>query len=47
MKQEKEGNKGKEHNIRIKELSDSLKRNNIRITGVPGDKQREKGVEGL
>ena len=36
----------KQHNTRIRELSDSLKRDNIRITGVPED-EREKGAEGL
>ena len=39
--------KAKEHEIRIRELSDSLKRNNIRIIGVPEDEERVKGVEGL
>ena len=27
--------KAKEHNLRIREISESLKRNNIRIIGVP------------
>ena len=35
--------KVKEHDIRIREISDSLKRNNIRIIGVPDDEEREKG----
>ena len=35
------------HDIRIREISDSLKRNKIRIIGVPEDEEREKGVEGL
>ena len=39
--------KAKEHNIRIRELNDSLKRNNIRIIGAPEDEEGEKGVEGL
>ena len=39
--------KAKEYYIRIKELSDSLKRNSIRIIEVPEDEEREKGVEGL
>ena len=39
--------KAKEHDLRIREISDSLKRNNIRIIGVSGDEEREKGVEGL
>ena len=48
MKQEKKREtKAKEHNIRIRDLSDSLKRNNIWIIGVPENEEREKGVEGL
>ena len=47
MKQKKRGRpKKKEHDLRIREISDSLKRN-IRIIGVPEDEKREKGVEGL
>ena len=38
--------KAKEHNLRIREISDSLKRN-IRIIGVPEEEEREIGVEGL
>ena len=34
--------KAKKHNLRIREISDSLKRNNIRIIGVPGDEERER-----
>ena len=37
----------KEHNLGIREISDSLKRNNIRIIGVPEEEEREIGVEGL
>ena len=33
----------KEHNIRIRELSDSLKRNNIQIIGVSEDQERKRG----
>ena len=33
--------KAKEHNLRIREISDSLKRNNFRIIGVPEDEERE------
>ena len=33
--------------MRIREISDSLKRNNIRIIGVPEDEEREKRVEEL
>ena len=39
--------KAKEQGLRIREISDSLKRNNIRIIGVPEDEEREKGEEGL
>ena len=46
MKQKKREIKAKEHNLRIREISDSLKRN-IRLIGVPEDEEKEKGVEGL
>ena len=39
--------KAKEHDLRIREISDSLKRNNIRIIGVPEEEEREIGIEGL
>ena len=38
--------KAKEHDLRIREIIDSLKRN-IRIIGVPEEEEREIGVEGL
>ena len=38
--------KAKEQDWRIRETSDSLKRNNIRIIGVPKEEEREIGVEG-
>ena len=38
--------KAKEHDLRIREISDSLKRNNIRIIGVPEEKERKIGVKG-
>ena len=44
MKQRKRETKAKEHNLRIRQVSDSLKRN-IRILGVPED--GEKVVDGL
>ena len=48
MKQKKmRETKAKEHNLRIREISDSLKRNNIRIIGVPKEEKREIEVEGL
>ena len=37
--------KAKQHDLRIREISDSLKRNNIRT--VPEEKEREIGIEGL
>ena len=39
--------KAKEYDLRIREISDSLKRNNIRIIGVPEEEEREIGVEGF
>ena len=39
--------KAKEHYLRIREISDSLKRNNIRTIGVPEKEERDIGVEGL
>ena len=48
MKQKKKREiKTKEHDLRIREISDSLKRNNIRIIGVPEEEEREIGVERL
>ena len=38
--------KAKEHDLRIREISDSLE-SNIRIIGVPEEEEREIGVEGL
>ena len=45
--EKKRETKAKEHDLRIREISDSLKRNNIRITGSPENEERDKGVEGL
>uniref|UniRef100_A0ABI8A1J7 L1 transposable element RRM domain-containing protein n=1 Tax=Felis catus TaxID=9685 RepID=A0ABI8A1J7_FELCA len=45
-RKKKRETKAKEYDIRLRELSDSLKRDNIRITGVPED-EREKGAESL
>ena len=39
--------KAKEHELRIREINDSLKRNNIRIIGLPEEEETEIGVEGL
>ena len=41
--EKKRETKAKEHDLRIREISDSLKRNNMRIIGVQEDKEREKG----
>ena len=39
--------KAKEFDLRIREISDSLKGNNIRIIGVPGEEERQIEAEGL
>ena len=39
--------KAKKHDLRIREISDSLKRNNIKIIGVPEEEEKEIGVKGL
>ena len=36
-----------DHEGRIRELSDSIKQNNIRIIGIPEEEKREKGAEGV
>lgn len=36
-----------DHESRLRELSNSIKRNNIHIIRVPEDEEREKGAEGL
>ena len=41
--EKKRETKAKEHNLRIKEISDSLKRNYIRIIRVPEMKREKKG----
>ena len=46
MKQKKREITAKKHDLRIREISDSLKRNNIRIIGVPEEKEKKIGVEG-
>ena len=44
MKQKKKREiKAKEHNLRIREISDSLKRNNIQIIVLPEDEERKRG----
>ena len=45
---EKKGEiKAEEHDLKIREISDSLKRNNIRIIGVPEEEETEIRVEVL
>ena len=36
-----------DHEGRLRELSNLLKHNNICITGIPEDQERDKGSEGL
>ena len=43
MKQEKREMKAKEHDLKIREISDSLKRKNIRIIGGPRGRERNRG----
>ena len=38
--EKKRETKAKEHDLRIREISDSLKRNDIRIIGVPEDEEK-------
>ena len=45
--EKKRETKAKEDNLRIREISDSLERKNIRIIGVPEDEEKEKKVEVL
>ena len=47
MKQEKKQTKVKEHETRLREFSDLLKRNKTKIIGIPEDEEREKGAESL
>ena len=35
------------HKGRLRELDDSTKRNNLHITGVPEEKEQDKGADGL
>ena len=44
--EKKRESKAKGHDLSIREINDSLKRN-IRIIGVPEEEEREIGVEGL
>ena len=44
--EKKRETKAKEYDLRIREISDTLKRNNIRIIGVPEDEEREKRKKG-
>ena len=44
---EKKLKKIQEYEGRIRELSDPIKRNNIRIIGIPEEEEREKGAEGI
>ena len=48
MKQgKKRETKAKEHDTRVRKLSDLLKRNNIQNIGIPEDDERRKEAEGL
>ena len=41
--EKKRETKAKEHSSRIREISDSLKSNSMRIIGVPEDEERKRG----
>ena len=45
--EKKRDKKIQEYEGRIRELSDPIKRNNIRIIGIPEEEEREKGAEGI
>ena len=36
-----------DHEGRIREISDTIRRNNIRIFGIPEEEERERGAEGI
>jgi len=36
-----------DHEGRIREISDTIRRNNIRIIGIPEEEERERGAEGV
>ena len=36
-----------DHEGRIREISDTVRRNNIRIIGIPEEEERERGAEGI
>ena len=36
-----------EYEGRIRELSDAIKQNNVRIIGIPEEEEREKGADGV
>ena len=43
--EKKKETQAKDHDTRLRELSDLLKRNNIQIIEVPEDEEREKGAK--
>ena len=45
--EKKRDKKIQEYEGRIRELSDAMKWNNIRIIGIPEEEEREKGAEGV
>ena len=45
--EKKRDKKIQEYEGKIRELSDTLKRNNIRIIGIPEEEERGKGAEGV
>ena len=45
--EKKRDKKIRQYKVKIRELSDVLKRNNIRIIGIPKEEERGKGAEGV
>ena len=47
MRLKRRGEKILDHKYRLKELSNSLKYNNIHVIGIPEENERGKGAKGL
>ena len=45
--EKKRDKKIQEYEGRLRELSDIIKRNNVRIVGIPEEEERGKGAEGI
>ena len=45
--EKKRGKQLLDHEGKIREISDTIKQNNIRIIGIPEEEERERGAEGI